>query len=156
MSADAFELRQPLIRYLTCLGLSKDDAQDVAQDAFLKLHRHLSDDRPDANLRSWLFRVAHNEARNRQTSYERRNAAPIESVELRDPADTEGALLEREKYRRLNAAMKALPSVEREALLLRAEGLKYREIGEVLELPVSTVAGMMDRTIRKLAEKLHE
>src|ERR1700680_3342178 len=70
------ELRKPLLRYLVCLGLSADDAQDVVQDAFLSLHQHLESGGSEENIRSWLFRVAHNQARNRQKTYERRFAAP--------------------------------------------------------------------------------
>src|SRR5246500_5935417 len=66
------ELRRPLLRYLVCLGLSSDEAQDVVQDAFLSLQHHLASDRTQENIRGWLFRVAHNQARNRQKSYQRR------------------------------------------------------------------------------------
>src|ERR1700730_10055556 len=54
------ELRKPLLRYLVCLGLSADDAQDVVQDAFLSLHQHLESGGGEENIRRWLFRVAHN------------------------------------------------------------------------------------------------
>src|SRR5438105_14919564 len=73
------ELRKPLLRYLVCLGLSNDEAQDVVQDAFLSLHRHLVSGGSQENIRSWLFRVAHNRARNRQNSYDRRFGAPLEA-----------------------------------------------------------------------------
>ena len=62
------ELRKPLLRYLVCLGLSSDEAQDVVQDAFLSLHRHVASGGSQENIRSWVFRVAHNQARNRQGS----------------------------------------------------------------------------------------
>src|SRR5277367_204466 len=75
------ELRKPLLRYLVCLGLSSDEAQDVVQDAFLSLHRHVACGGSQENIRSWLFRVAHNQARNRQTSYDRRFSAPLDGVE---------------------------------------------------------------------------
>src|ERR1700733_15319662 len=65
------ELRKPLLRYLVCLGLSSDEAQDVVQYAFLLLHRHLSAGGSQENIRGWLFRVAHNQARNRQNRYDR-------------------------------------------------------------------------------------
>jgi RNA polymerase sigma factor (sigma-70 family) len=55
----------------------------------------------------------------------------------------------------LGEAIRGLPDCERECLLLRAEGLRYREIGEVLNMPTSTVADTVDRAIRKLAEKCH-
>ncbi len=60
------ELRKPLLRYLAGLGLSAEEAQDVAQDAFLSLHEHLAADGSQENIRSWVFRVAHNRARNYQ------------------------------------------------------------------------------------------
>src|ERR1700719_3150627 len=75
------ELRKPLLRYLVCLGLSSDEAQDVVQDAFLSLHHHLAADGSQENIRSWLFRVAHNQARNRQHSYDRRFGMPLDAKE---------------------------------------------------------------------------
>jgi DNA-directed RNA polymerase specialized sigma24 family protein/predicted nucleotidyltransferase len=62
------DLRKPLLRYLVCLGLSNDEAQDVVQDAFLSLQRHLAAGGSQENIRSWLFRVAHNHARTRQNN----------------------------------------------------------------------------------------
>jgi RNA polymerase sigma-70 factor (ECF subfamily) len=102
-----------------------------------------------------LFSVAHNQARNRQKSYHRRFGAPLEdgALELLDESTPEHAVLKKEKFRRLASAIRALTEVERECLLLRAEGLRYREIGEVLEMSTSTVADTVDRAVKKLAEK---
>jgi RNA polymerase sigma-70 factor (ECF subfamily) len=149
------ELRKPLLRYLVCLGLSSDEAQDVVQDAFLSLHRHLSDGGSQENIRSWLFRVAHNQARNRQNSYDRRFSAPLEDggESVLDQATPERVLLEKEKFERLGNAIRTLDNSERECLLLRASGLRYREIGEVLGLATSTVADIVERAVKKLAEK---
>jgi RNA polymerase sigma-70 factor (ECF subfamily) len=149
------ELRKPLLRYLACLGLSSDEAQDVVQDAFVSLQRHVADGGSQENIRAWLFRVAHNRARNRQKSYDRRFSAPLDSeVELiPDGATPERTLLEKEKVRQLANAIRALGDVERECLLLRSEGLRYREISEILSLPVSTVSDTVERAIKKLAEK---
>src|SRR5258708_32036981 len=49
------ELRKPLLRYLVCLGLTADEAQDVVQDAFVSLHRYLAAGGSEENIRSWLF-----------------------------------------------------------------------------------------------------
>ena len=149
------ELRKPLLRYLVCLGLSADEAQDVVQDAFLTLHRHLASGGSQENIRGWVFRVAHNQARNRQTSYDRRFAAPLDAraVSLLHEATPERAILEKERFRQLGKAIRLLADSERECLLLRAAGLRYREIGEVLAIPTSTVADTVDRAIKKLAEK---
>lgn len=149
------ELRQPLVRYLMCLGLSKDDAQDVVQDAFIKLQKHVAGGGSQENIRSWLYRVVHNQARNRQKSYDRRFAAPLDAqIEtILDEATPERAVLEKEKFRQLAKAVRLLTDAERECLLLRAGGLRYREIGEVLGIATSTVGDTVERAIKKLAEK---
>jgi len=149
------ELREPLLRYLVCLGLSRDEAQDVVQDAFLSLHRHLAAGGSQENIRGWVFRVAHNQARNRQSSYHRRFGVPLDiKVSARlDETTPERVVLEKEKFRRLERAVGLLADSERECLLLRAAGLRYREIGEALGIPTSTVGDTVERAIRKLAEK---
>jgi RNA polymerase sigma-70 factor (ECF subfamily) len=148
------ELRKPLLRYLVCLGLSSDEAQDVVQESFLSLQRHLSGGGEQGNIRGWIFRVAHNEARNRQTSYQRRLGEPLDGdMEfLANDATPEETLLEKEKLRRLAAGMRMLSEPERECVLLRAEGLRYREIGEVLGMATSTVGDTVERAIQKLAK----
>jgi RNA polymerase sigma-70 factor, ECF subfamily len=150
------ELRKPLLRYLICLGLTADEAQDQVQDAFVSLQRHLAADGSQENIRSWLFRVAHNGARNRQKSYHRRCSAPLDAqveASVVDEATPERAVLQKEKFRRLRTALRLLSEAERECLLLRAGGLRYREIGEVLGMATSTVGDTVERAIRKLAEK---
>jgi RNA polymerase sigma-70 factor, ECF subfamily len=149
------ELRKPLLRYLVSLGLSSDEGQDVVQDAFLGLHRHITAGGAQENIRSWLFRVAHNQARNRQKSYDRRFSAPLEeSVDSAlDEATPERLVLDKEKFERLGKAIRQLPEPERECLLLRAGGLRYREIGDILGIPTSTVADTVARAVKKLAEK---
>ena len=161
-AADSYEtttlyrqLRKPLLRYLVCLGLAVDEAQDVVQEAFVSLHKHLASGGSQENIRSWVFRVAHNGARNRQRSYDRRLGQPLDPLldSIADEATPEQVVLEKEKFRRLGKAILLLTESERECLLLRAGGLRYREIAEVLGIPTSTVSDTVDRAIKKLAEK---
>ena len=149
------ELREPLLRYLVCLGLSRDEAQDVVQDAFLSLHRHLASGGSQENIRGWVFRVAHNQARNRQGSYHRRFGEPldVEVEAILDETTPERLVLEKEKFKRLGKAIALLTDSERACLLLRAAGLRYREISEALGIPASTVGDTVERAIRKLTEK---
>jgi RNA polymerase sigma-70 factor, ECF subfamily len=149
------ELRKPLLRYLVCLGLSSDEAQDVVQDAFLILHRHLGSGGSQENIRGWLFRVAHNQARNRQNRYDRNFSAgsDAELDAVSHEATPERAMLEKEKFQRLEKAIRQLTPPERECLLLRAAGLRYREIGDVLGIPTSTIGDTVERAVKKLAEK---
>jgi RNA polymerase sigma-70 factor, ECF subfamily len=151
------ELREPLLRYLVCLGLSRDEAQDVVQDTFLSLHRHLKAGGPQDNIRGWVFRVAHNQARNRQGSYHRRFSEPlnVEIEALLDETTPERVVLEKEKLLCLAKAIESLTESERECLLLRSAGLRYREISEALAIPTSTVADTVERAIKKLTEKFH-
>ena len=150
------ELRKPLLRYLAGFGLSTEESQDVVQDSFLSLHRHVAAGGSQENIRSWLFRVAHNRARNCQQSYARRlgkSLDPADMDSLSSEATPEQAVLEREKFRLLGEAIRTLSGTERECLMLRAEGLRYREIGEVLGIATSTVGDTVERAIRKLAEQ---
>jgi RNA polymerase sigma-70 factor (ECF subfamily) len=149
------ELRKPLLRYLVCLGLSADEAQDTVQDAFLSLHRHLASGASQENIRSWVFRVAHNQARNRQSSYHRRfgESLAVEIDVMLDRKSPEQVVLEKEKFRQLGKAIRQLTDSERGCLLLRAGGLRYREIGDVLGISTSTVGETVCRAIKKLAEK---
>jgi RNA polymerase sigma-70 factor (ECF subfamily) len=149
------ELRKPLIRYLVCLGLSSDEAQDVVQDAFLSLQREAASAGSKENIRGWLFRVAHNQARNRQNSYHRRFGESLGAeVDVIAQENTpEQIVLYKEKLRQVQKAMRHLTEAERECLLLRSADLRYREIGEVLGIPISTVADTVERAIKKLSEK---
>ena len=104
------ELRKPLLRYLVCLGLSTDEAEDVVQDAFLSLHKHLASGGAQENIRSWLYRVAHNGARNRQLSYDRRFGKPLDPDldSISEQATPEQLVLEKEKLRRVGKAIRSL------------------------------------------------
>jgi RNA polymerase sigma-70 factor, ECF subfamily len=149
------ELRKPLLRYLVSLGLSSDEAQDVVQDAFVSLQRHLAVGGSQENIRSWVFRVAHNRARNRQNSYHRRFGEPLDAEvdSISDDATPERTVLRKEKFQQLRKAILLLTQSERECLLLRAGGLRYREIGDVLGIATSTVGETVERAVKKLAEK---
>ncbi|HXS94555.1 MAG TPA: sigma-70 family RNA polymerase sigma factor [Candidatus Limnocylindrales bacterium] len=148
------DLRQPLLRYLVCMGLNRDEAQDIVQETFLRLQRHTPTGEAMEQMRSWLFRVAHNEALNRRQKYERRFGSPLEGVEaLAGPGTPELAFIEKERRAMVARAVGRLAQVERECLLLRSEGLRYREIAEVLGMGRSTVADTVARAIRKLTEE---
>jgi RNA polymerase sigma-70 factor (ECF subfamily) len=119
------------------------------------VHRHLASGGSQENIRGWLFRVAHNQARNRQNRYDRNFSAPgdNEMNAAVDEATPERVVLEKEKFRELGKAIRLLSASERECLLLRASGLRYREISEVLGIATSTVSDTVDRAVKKLAEK---
>ncbi len=146
------EWRKPLERFLVCSGITSDGAPDIVQEVFLRLHQHVQAGGERDNLRAWVFRVAHNLAVNGQ---KRKGHSPLNGVEEMPCADgdPERIFFKKDRFRRLHAAMKELSPVERECIVLRSEGLRYREIAAVLEIGTSTVADHLERALRKLEEK---
>jgi RNA polymerase sigma-70 factor (ECF subfamily) len=147
-----------LLRYLNCLGLDADSAREIVQESFLKLHEHLLRGGDRTNLRAWLYRVAHNLARNRQTAFHTRKIEaladlPATSNLSSQTPSAEEELLNRERVQRLWQALEELSGAQRECLLLRAQGFKYREIAEVLDLSISTVGENIQRGLEKLKER---
>ncbi len=145
-------------RYLSFLGLDPETGREVVQDSFLKLHEHLLNGGERTNLRAWLYRVAHNLARNSQTAFRSSRTDPLPESGTRElPAaasSIEDDLVAAERMTRLQQAMDLLSPAQRESLILRTQGMKYREIAEVLNLSVSTVAENVQRGLEKLRELL--
>lgn len=149
----------PLRRYLLFLGLDAESCREIVQETFLKLHEHLLAGGDQTNLRAWLYRVAHNLARNNQTAFHARRTDPLTDMAIANelPASAESAedeLLAKERMQRLSCAMGQLTPAQRGCLILRSQGLKYREIAEVLGLSTSTVGENIQRGLDKLKELL--
>jgi RNA polymerase sigma-70 factor (ECF subfamily) len=154
------DLREPLARYLASLGVNPHEIEEIVQEAFLRLHRHLSAEHRGAqngglNLRGWVFRVAQNLVHDRRRGWHGRNVDSIEDRPEAALASAPGAtpeerVLHLEKMKRLRTALQALPDRQRRSLHLRAEGLRYREIGEVLGVSVTTVADLIRDALEQL------
>jgi RNA polymerase sigma-70 factor, ECF subfamily len=148
------QLRNPLFRYVLTIGLGAADGEEVIQEVFLALFRHLRSGKPRDNLRGWLFRVAHNLAlKQRQKSRTNRWMEPQDGAEDRQIArgpNPEEALADRQRQRGLLAVVEALPEKERYCLHLRAEGLRYREIAEVLGISLGGVSISLTRALARL------
>jgi RNA polymerase sigma-70 factor (ECF subfamily) len=146
------EYREPLFRYLMTFGVQAADAEELLQDVFLALFLHLRSGKSRANLRGWLFRVAHNLALKRRQR-ERGGAFAGLPVQMQapDPApNPEDQLLRDQLQRRLASAYRALPERDRRCLWLRAEGLNYREIAAVLDISLGAVALSLARSLARL------
>jgi RNA polymerase sigma-70 factor (ECF subfamily) len=148
------ELRSPLLRYLRALGLSTQDAEELVQDSFLALFEHLRRGRPRQNLRGWVFRVAHNLGLKRRRAGAREaDAGAIEQmVDAR--ANPEQQLLSSDREKRIDAVLGALAEQDRCCLALRAEGLRYREIGEVLDMSLGAVAASLARSLARVGKAI--
>ena len=149
------QLRNPLLRYLLTFGLTADDGEEVVQEVFLALFQHLRGGKSRANLRGWLFRVAHNMALKRRQRIQRSpetSAASAGNEEAAvDAAPTpEDQMLSNELHRRLLAVVEVLPEADRRCLFLRAEGLRYREIAEVMDISLGAVSLSLSRTLARV------
>lgn len=149
-------LRPSLHAYLCCLGMSSDQAEDVIQETFLRLVRHLPEQGTDDNLRGWVFRVAHNLSMDLHRSQRRWFCTCNDKLrtvvrERMDPApNPEQKVILKERSRRLGDAVAQLTPKQRHCLLLRAEGLRYREIATALGISVQRVGELVQRTITLL------
>jgi RNA polymerase sigma-70 factor, ECF subfamily len=149
----------PLRRYLKLTGVDDSTAQEIVQETFLRLHRHLHGEGDRTNLRAWCYRVAQNLARNEQASARQKRWAPLDEETLKEVlpsavVSAESQLLVRERERKLREAIVNLSAAERECLVLRAQGLKYREIAAVLDVSTSTAAENVQRALEKLKESV--
>jgi RNA polymerase sigma-70 factor, ECF subfamily len=141
------------------------EAEDVAQEAFIKAYRALASFRGDSAFYTWLYRIAINTAKNALVSSRRR---PVDfDLDLQDPeqydrhaklkeSDTpEGVLLTEEIREVVEKAMEQLPEDLRTAIVLRElEGLSYEEIAEAMDCPVGTVRSRIFRAREAIDKKL--
>ena len=142
-------LRPPLSAYLCYLGMNTDQAEDVIQDTFLRLFVCRLDPGRTDNLRAWIFRVAHNlsmDVHRAQRRWSKGNEdEPYPGIRERiDPAPSpEQRILLVERMR----LFEQLTPKQRQCVLLRAEGFRYREIAIALGVSVQRVGEIMQRSI---------
>jgi RNA polymerase sigma-70 factor (ECF subfamily) len=152
------EVRGELVSTLFFLLGNHEDAQDAAQDAFLKCWRARDGLGEIRNVRAWIFRVGLNAARDLQRSAWRRRARPLIGTDDTGPAiETSPAdhLEEKETLDQLRTALLELRPEEKAIFLLRQNAdLTYEEIAELRHSPVGTVKTQMRSALQKLRRVL--
>jgi RNA polymerase sigma-70 factor (ECF subfamily) len=152
------EVRDELVSTLWFILGSRDDAQDTAQEAFLKCWRTRDGLGEVRDLRAWIFRVALNAAKDLQRSAWRRRAKLFRGEEamLTGPEVAPGEALEQhEMLDRLRQAILSLREEEKEVFLLRQNGeLTYEQIAAMRHSPVGTVKTQMRSALQKLRRHL--
>lgn len=144
------------------------DAQDVAQETFLRAYRAIGNFRGDSAFYTWVYKIAVNTAKNHLVAAKRRPPTDDVAVEdalhfssdsqLKDRATPENELLREEIEQHVYAAIQDLPEELATAISLReVDGLSYEEIAEVMDCPIGTVRSRIfrardaiDRRIRPL------
>jgi RNA polymerase sigma-70 factor (ECF subfamily) len=120
--------RSRLLAYIAAIGVDGHDGEEIVQEVFLALFRHLRLGKSRSNLRGWIFRVAHNLALRQREEH----------------------LLAAQRQSRLLSVVSALPEQDRLCFNLRAEGLRYREIAQVLGISLGSVSMSLTRTVARL------
>ncbi|HSF14412.1 MAG TPA: sigma-70 family RNA polymerase sigma factor [Vicinamibacteria bacterium] len=146
-----------------------DEAVDVSQEVFLQIYRKLASFRRKASLRTWIYRIVINRAKNRRRWWKRREremtAMPIDEAEasphwelaapVQAASSPHQALERKEAGQILRRAIDRLPFDQKTILLLKEiEGLSYEEISMTLDLPLGTVKSRLARARSSLRQKL--
>jgi len=142
------------------------EAQDVAQDTFIKAYRALGDFRGDSAFYTWLYRIAINTAKNYLLSRSRRHsdyevdiqdAEQVENLpQLKDIETPEDLLMNEQVVNVIRSAIEKLPEEMRIAITLREfEGMSYEEIAEAMDCPIGTVRSRIFRAREAIDEKLN-
>jgi RNA polymerase sigma-70 factor (ECF subfamily) len=150
---------QPIYNIVSRLLDDPADAADVVQEVFLKVFRNVASFRGEASIKTWIYRIAVNEARNQRRWFSRHRRQEV-NLEAEEPSDTYQngyqrgyqnwipdpgrspfeVTLDHETQALIEAALAEVNPKFRAALVLREiEGLSYEEIGEILEISLGTV-----------------
>lgn len=148
-----------------------EDARDATQETFMKVYRYVGGFRGDSGLKTWLYRIAVNQASNQRRWWRRRRRGDTVSLDAtrdgtQDPlserlaahgATPEQAALDRERERRLFAALESVKQDFRVAVVLRdIQDLSYEEIAETLDISIGTVKSRIARGREELRRRLRE
>ncbi|HEY7282640.1 MAG TPA: sigma-70 family RNA polymerase sigma factor [Actinomycetota bacterium] len=165
---DAMPLMPQLYSAALRLTRNPSDAEDLVQEAYLRAYRGFGGFTPGTNLKAWLYRILTNTFIN---SYRKKQRQPVTVLENEIPdwylydhladdssggetASAEAQVLERMPDEDVQAALDALPETFRMAVWLAdVEGFAYKEIAEILDIPIGTVMSRLHRG-RKSLEKM--
>jgi len=159
--------RRPLVHFMYRMSRNQAVAEELAQEAFLRVYRSRSTYAAEAKFTTWLYRIATNLAVNhaRDHRYDKSAVSLDEpdpetgtTVDVADPGlSAEQSLLRRERLARIRQTVQDLPERQRTAVLMhKYQGLDYRQIGEVLKLSESATKSLLFRAYETLREELKD
>jgi RNA polymerase sigma-70 factor (ECF subfamily) len=175
MAADPFETEalsflDALYRTGLRMTRSEAEAEDLVQETYIRAFRFREQFTPGTNLKAWLFRILTNTFINQY----RRKAARPETTELDDvdesilyrhmrdvspgssSPDPEAELIDNTLSSEVKEALEALPEKFRTTVLLDVEGFSYKEIAEMLDIPIGTVMSRLHRGRKFLQKRLYD
>lgn len=168
--------RELVVRYqrkvfAVAFGMVKDreEAMDISQDAFVRVHQRLADFKGDSSFYTWLYRITRNLAIDRLRARKTEARAFDEGVALEEDRSDPGFLsrrlgtnpqrsaLRKELASEIARALGGLPEKHREILVLReVEGMSYEELAEILEIPKGTVMSRLFHARSKMQALLRD
>lgn len=148
-------LAPKLVKFLRNLGLSRDEREDVIQEVFLRLAGHLKKGKGEENLHAWVHQVAHNLAMDFHNGKRRgREEVNLEFESGNEPIDPKATpewdYWQKERSMQLQAAMSQLTRQQHNSILLRFQGRRYREIGELLGVSEQRAIHLVKRGMERL------
>jgi len=161
------EHQRTVVQLATNLLGDREEALDLSQEVFLRVFRTIHRFRGQSSLRTWIYRIAVNQARNRHRFWRRRHRADQVSLDehvalhgdvfSRIEPTPERVLAQKELAARLRDALDELPFEQRTAIVLREiDGLSYEEIAYSLHLAIGTVKSRLTRARQALRLSLHD
>lgn len=146
--------------YNYCLRILKNspNAKDATQETFIKVYTHRKKIDPDKNIKTWIFTIATNTVFDFLRSKKRKNEISLDeefetnsNFEAYYPSKEEGLMSDIDK-----ALAQINPEYKKVLLLFYQQGFAYKEIAEILEVPINTVKTHISRGKEKLKELLRE
>jgi len=144
------------------MGCRHSLAEEITQEAFLRLHRGLRDGLKVKDVRAWVFRVARNlwiDSRREFLRYRTNSGDEGERLDLSHRIalpDPEQQVLQRERIRLIEEEVLRLPERQRECMHLKAQGLRYHEIAVALGIPMTAAVDCVRRAVKRLGKRFHD
>ncbi len=156
----AMPLFDSLYNFARWLTHNSNDAEDLVQETYLKALRGFASFKGGTNFRAWIFQILRNTFLSSCSKLERRMTVAMDSEEdlpalPATPASPESLLIERSGNDAVRRAIQQLPLIFREVILLcDVEDASYREIAEILSIPIGTVMSRLARARKGIRESL--
>jgi RNA polymerase sigma factor (sigma-70 family) len=146
----AIPLLNSCYNFARWLARNDHDAEDLVQETYLKAFSNFSSFQPGTNFRAWIYRILRNTSLNSRSKLDRRMTVELNSDEpshvATDPEDPESLLIEKSTAAAIWDAIDHLPRSSREVIILSdVEDFAYREIAEILGVPIGTVMSRLAR-----------